>query len=379
MSCLLIALCLLGLNAYRKLSLERMPSVDIPYATIVTTWVGASAEDIEKDITRKIEDAVSGLDGLKQIESSSMENVSVVRLQFNFSVNIDTAANDVREKVDTILERLPNDAERPVIQKIDINATPVVTLFLTGSVPLDDLYDFAVNRLSDQFATVSGVAEVQVIGGNEREVWIELDRDTLAASGLTSLDVSRALQAGIINLPSGNIRSYGEEFSVRFDAEYQSIPDIAEIIVVSRDGARLKLRDLGMVRQATKEVRERATLNGEQGIIIKIVKKAEGNTVAVVRESQRRYAQVVPVLPGGMDLKWVTDEAKSIQEVVRSTMGSVFGAIGLCAAILFLFLFNVPATVIVVITMPITMIISLFFMQISGQTLNMVTLMAIGL
>jgi hydrophobic/amphiphilic exporter-1 (mainly G- bacteria), HAE1 family len=378
-TCLLIALIALGINSYRKIPLEQMPAVDIPYAVILTTWVGASPEDVEKDITKRIEDAVSGIDGLKTIESSSMENISQVQLEFNLAVDIDIAAQDIREKIDSVLADLPKDADRPVIQKININAMPIVNLFLTGDAPLDDMYEYADNQLSDRFATVPGVGSVKVIGGNEREVWIELHREKLAAAGLTSLEICSALQGGVLNLPSGNIREDGGELAVRFDAEYQSIPDIANIEVANSSGRRLKLGDLATIRQASKEVRERASLDGKKGIIIKVVKKAEGNTVAVVNETRRRFEEVLPTLPSGMELKWVSDDAATIQAVVDSTFNSIFSAIILCATILFLFLFNIRTTIIVGITMPITMVISLFFMYITGQSLNVVTLMAIGL
>ena len=378
-TCLLIALIALGFNSYRKIPLEQMPAVDIPYAVILTTWVGASPEDVEKDITKRIEDAVSGIDGLKTIESSSMENISQVQLEFNLAVDIDIAAQDIREKLDAVLADLPNDADRPVIQKININAMPIVNLFLAGDAPLDDLYEYADNQLSDRFATVPGVGSVKVIGGNEREVWIELHREKLAAAGLTSMEICTALRGGVLNLPSGNIREQGGELSVRFDAEYQTIPDIANIEVANSVGRRLKLGDLATIRQASKEVRERATLDGKKGVIIKVIKKAEGNTVAVVDETRRRFNEVLPTLPSGMELKWVSDDAATIQAVVNSTFTSIYSAIILCAAILFLFLFNIRTTIIVAITMPITMVISLFFMYISGQSLNVVTLMAIGL
>lgn len=379
MTCLLIALIALGLNAYRKIPIEQMPAVSIPYAVIATTWVGASSQDIEKDITKRIEDAVSGIDGLKTIESSSMENISRIQLEFSLGIDIDIAAQDIREKVDTILANLPKGADRPVIQKININAAPVVTLFLTGDLPINDLYEYAKNSLSDTFSSVSGVGEVRIIGGNEREIWIELDRARLAAAGLSSMDVCKAVQGGILNLPSGNVREQGNEISVRFDAEYQSVDEISAVEIASAHGARIKLRDIGTVRQAAKEIRERAALDGRTGIIMKVVKKGEGNTVAVVNETRKRFTEVKPHLPGGMHLDWVSDDATMITDVVDSTLTSIYVAILLCAGILFIFLFNIPTTVIVGITMPITMVISLFFMKVFGQTLNMVTLMAIGL
>ncbi len=379
MGCLLIALIALGLNSTRKLAIENMPAVDIPVVTVITTWVGAAPEDVEKDISKPIEDAVSGITGLKHINSSSLENVSQVVLEFNLDVNIDVAAQDVREKLDTILADLPEDAERPVIQKIDINAAPIANLFLSGTAPLDDLYDYADNELADRFATVPGVAEVQVIGGNEREVWVELNRDALAASGLTVTDITTALKNGILSLPGGRIREQGSEYTLRFDAEYSTVAEIAALEIASRDGARLRLGDLGTVRQATAEIRQRAILDGRPGIVLKIVKKAEGNIVSVVKESRARFEEIQKSLPGGMTLDWVSDESANIEASVASAVESVWQAVLLCALVLFVFLFNLRTTLIVAITMPVTIIISLFFMQLAGQTLNIVTLLAIGL
>jgi len=379
MSCLLIALIGLGLNSYRKLSIENMPAVDIPYVAVVTTWVGASPEDVEKDVSKVIEDAVSGIDGLKHIESSSMENVSQVVLEFTLGVNVDIAAQDVREKLDGILSELPAEADRPAIQKININASPIASIFLAGDAPLDDLYDYADNVIADRFATVPGVGEVQVIGGNEREVWVELDRDRLAAAGLTSADAVAALQGGVLSLPGGRIRERGHEYSVRFDAEYREVADIADLEVASRDGARRKLADLGSVRLASEEIRQRAILDGKPGVVLKIIKKAEGNVVEIARETRKRFEEIQRNLPGGMDLTWVSDESTNIRESVNSALSAVTGAIILCALVLFVFLVNLRTTIVVAITMPVTILISLFFMQLADQTLNMPTLLALGL
>ena len=379
MSCLLIALIGLGINSYRKIPIENIPKVDIPYVAVTTTWVGASPEDVEKDVSKYIEDAVSGIDGLKHIESSSMENVSQIQLEFNTGVDVDIAAQDVREKIDTILADLPEDAERPVIQKVNPNAKPIANIFLSGDAPIDDLYDYADHTIADRFGTVPGVGEVQVIGGNEREVWVELDRGVLAAAGLTTYDVAAALQRSILNVPGGRIREQGHEYSIRFDAEYQDVESIANLEVANKDGARRRLGDLGTVRLATEEVRQRAILNGRQGVVLKIVKKADANIVALVKEAHKRFEDVREELPGGMELTWVSDESEEIRASVSSAISSVWQAILLCALVLFVFLVNLRTTVIVAITMPATIIISLFFMQLAGQTLNIVTLLAIGL
>lgn len=379
MTCLILALIGLGLNAYRKLSIENIPAIDIPYVTVQTIWSGASAEDIEKDVTKHIEDAVAGIDGLKHTYSSSLENVSFVVLEFNLGTSQDTAAQDVREKVDAVLSELPDAADRPIIQKMDINASVIATLFLSGEAPLDELYDYADNTLADRFASVPGVAKVELRGGNEREVWIELDRDRLAAAGLTTADVVGALGKGIASIPGGHVIDSGSEYSVRFDAEYEAIPDIAGLEVAAKDGMRRRIGDLGTVRSATEEVRTLAYLDGKAGIVLTVTKKAEGNIVKVVEETRERFEQLQGELPGGMRLDWVFDESDFIVNTVDSTISSIAGAVVLCAIILFLFLVNLRSTIIVVITMPVTILISLFFLQVAGQTLNMVTLTAIGL
>ena len=379
MTCLLIALVALGLNSYRKLSLEDLPAVDIPYVTVITQWVGASPEDIEKDVTKYIEDGVSGIDGLKHVMSSNLENVSQVVLEFELGVDVDIAAQDVREKLDPVLADLPAGAERPVIQKISINEAPVVNLFLSGDVPVDALYDYADNTVADNFATVRGVARVDVVGGNEREVWVELDRARLVAAGLTASDVANALRAGVLSLPGGRLREGGMEYAVRFDAEYAEAAELEGLEVAGADGARVLLRDVATVRMATEEVRQRVLLDGKPGVAVKIVKKSEGNTVEVVRECRERFDAIAAALPGGMAMTWVSDESASVVESVNSALSSVWLAILICAIVLFVFLVNVRTTVIVAITMPVTVTISLFFMRLWGQSLNTVTLLAIGL
>ncbi len=378
-SCLLIALVGLGLNAYRKMSLESLPQVDIPYVTIVTTWVGATPGDIETDVAKKIEDAVSGLDGLKHIESICLENVSQIVMEFDVNMDVDVVAVDVREKVDTILDDLPADCDRPVISKIDVNAQAVAILALMGDASVEEKYDYIDEMLGDRFAMLPGVAEVQTIGGNEREVHVDLDRDSLAAAGLTSLDVISALQANVSSLPSGRIRDNGMEISVKYDADYAAVEDIAGLEVVNRQGIRRYIRDLGQVSMRTAEIREAAFCNGEPCVIMKIVKKAEANTVQVVDHTRRRMNELQDALPGGMRLAWVWDGAHQVEASVRSTLTDILSGILLCAVILLFFLGNFRTTLVVCVTMPLTIIISFFFMGLIDYTLNASTLLALGL
>ena len=275
MSCLIIGLSLLGFNAYRKMGLELMPKIDVPYITVTTLYPGASPEQIETDVAKRIEDQVVTIDGLKHVSSSCMENVCQTMLEFNLNVNVDIAATDVREKLDLIKADFPEDVEDPKILKFDINAQPIIYLALTGELPLDELYDYADNELRDRLTVISGVADAELIGGNIRQVHIILNRDKLAAKSLSSLDVIKAVREGVKLIPSGRIQEKGTEYDVKLDADYYNIADIESLQITGENGQRCYVRDVGRVEMSTKEVRQKAFIDGKPAVYIKIIKKAE--------------------------------------------------------------------------------------------------------
>jgi HAE1 family hydrophobic/amphiphilic exporter-1 len=379
MSCLIIGLTLLGLKAWQNMGLELMPKMDAPFITITTIYPGASPEQIETDVAKRIEDKVVTIDGLKHVNSACMENVCLTFLEFELEVDVDIAATDVREKLDLIKADLPEDVEDPKILKFDINATPVVHMALTGDVPLDELYDYANNTLRDRLTVISGVADVELIGGAEREVHVLLDRDKLAAKGLASMEVVTALQQNVRNIPSGRIQDTGREYAVKFDAEYHSEAALGTLEIANQAGQRCTINDVGRVVMTTEELRQKARLDGRPAIYIKIIKKAEGNAVRVVNRVRAAMDRLNQALPGGMDLVWITDDGRFIEASVQSAWSNVGQGILLTAAILFFFLYNIRSTLVVVITMPLTILIGLFFMQMAGFTLNTSTLIAVGM
>lgn len=377
-SCLIIGLTILGVNAYRKMGLEMMPKVDIPYITVVTVYPGASPEELELDVAKRIEDAVSSIEGLKHVASVCMENVCQTLLEFELTVDVDIAATDVREKIDLIRSELPEDVEDPIIQKFDINARPIATLALTGTAPLEELYDYADNQLRDRLSVVEGVANVDLIGGAEREVQILLDREKLAARGLSTMQVVEAVKAGLRTIPSGRVREGGMEYSVKFDAEYDDIAQLANLQIATQQGRRCYLRDIGQVVLGTEEVRQAARLDGQPCIAIQVVKKAEANAVQVVHNLRRAVERINRELPASMQLVWLRDDGTFVEAMAEDAWVNVAVGIALTAGILFLFLYEFRSLLIVSITMPLTIVISLFFMYAIGYTLNTPTLIAIG-
>ena len=379
MSCLIIGLTLLGLNAARKMGLELMPKMDAPFITIMTIYPGASPEQIETDVAKRIEDKVVTIDGLKHVSSACMENVCQTFLEFELEVDVDIAATDVREKLDLVKADLPEDVEGPKILKFDINAAPIAHIALTGDVTLDELYDYANNTLRDRLTVISGVADVELIGGAEREVHVMLDRDKLAAKGLSSMDVVMAVQNGVRTIPSGRLDEAGREYSVKFDAEYKTVDEIGGLEVANEEGRRTYIRDVGRVVMTTEELRQKARIDGRPCIYIKVVKKAEANAVRVVNRVRTAMDTLNEALPGGMELVWITDDGRFIEASVQSAWFNVGQGVFLTAVILFFFLYNIRSTLVVAVTMPLTIIIGLFFMQMAGYSLNTSTLIAIGM
>ena len=284
MVCLIIALIFMGVSSFFSLGLEYLPQVDVPYITVTTVYPGASPSEIETDVGKKIEDAVGSLDGLKHITTTAVENACVTLIELNLDKDQDQAATDVREKIDLILDDLPAEAEKPSIVKFDVNAKPIVTLALTGDAPVSELYDYADNELSNRLASIPGVGEVQVLGGAEKEVQVLLDRDLVAAHGLTSTDVARAVGSGVQTVPAGWVKHHGSEFTVKYDAEYRRVEDIGNLEILNLNGARIFLKDLGKAVMTTEDQRQAAYIDGRQAISIQVVKKGQANSVAVVNQ-----------------------------------------------------------------------------------------------
>jgi HAE1 family hydrophobic/amphiphilic exporter-1 len=376
---LIIALTLLGLNAYRKMSLEMLPKVDLPIITIVTVYPGASPEELELDVAKRIEDKVVTIGGLKHVTSTCADNLVLTYLEFNTGVDINTVATDVREKIGLIRNDFPVNVQEPMILKYDVNASPVLTMALTGDVSLDELFDYAANDLSDRITMIEGVAETQIIGGAPREIHVLLDRNALVARGLTSMNVVQAIRQNTGIIPSGRVQDYGSEYSVKYDSDFQDISDIGNIEIANENGERSYLRDYATIELTTQELRQTATINGRPCVVIKVVKKSDANAVEVIRDVRDAMTDPINTLPGGMTLEWVADDETFTKGNIDSAWVDVGLGILFAAAILFLFLYSIPATIIVAITMPLTIVIGFFFMQFLGYTLNIATMIAIAM
>ncbi len=377
--CLMLAITGLGINSYRKLPLEELPKTEMPYITVVTIYPGASPGEIETDVARRIEDATGAIDGLKSLTSSCMENACQTLLEFYIGTDVDLAANDVREKLDLIARDFPDGVEKPKVLKYDINAQPIINLAITGNRPVDELYDYADNEFRDKLAAVPGVAEVKLTGGSKQEVQVLLDRERLSARGLSSLDVVAALRKEVKLIPAGRIRHEGFEYTVKFDADYREFSELETLEIANRNGQRCYLKDVGSVVMAGEERRQAAGIDGQTCIAVQIIKKADANAVEVVRQVKACIADLKTILPGGIELIWVSDAGAYIQSSADNAVSNIWQSILLTAILMFFFLYNFSSTFTVALTMPLNIITGVFFIYLMGYTLNTVTLLSFGL
>ena len=379
MSVLIIMLTFLGVMSLRNLGNDLLPTVDVPYVTVSVTYSGATPDEIETSITRKIEDSISQVEGIKHVTSTCLNNFTQILIEFELDRDVDVAATDVREKVDLILNDLPADADTPEILKYDINATPVVTLALKGDLPLDDLYDYADDKLSDRFSSLAGVAKVELIGGMERQVLVEVDRDKLAGRGLSMADVLQALGRGNVKVPMGQIDAGPREISLTFDGEPDDPQGLGDLQIGTAQGQRVYLRDVATFGFGTERKTSLSFYDGEPCITLKVTKKGDANGTAVVAEVARVVSELKDTLPGGMELVWFRDDGTYINATVDDGFLSVWQGVLLTGIVLLIFLADIRTAFAAFVSIPVTMLITAGVFPLFGYTFNIITMCAVGI
>ncbi|GAB4184497.1 MAG: efflux RND transporter permease subunit [Calditrichia bacterium] len=384
MSMFLAVFLLFGSLAYFGMPLNLFPTLDIPYITIQTVYPGAGPKEIETEVTKKIEDAVSSVAKIKTITSYSMENVSLVMIEFELGKNVDVANQEVKDKVDAVLNELPADAELPLIQKLNLQEEPIIDLVLSGDLPMTDLYDLADKSLKDRLSQIEGVARVDIRGGQKREIQIVLNNRTVYSNKINIAQLAQILAAQNLELPAGNFKKRTQEFSVRTNGKFKSLDEIAAQELPA-GGTLKKLGDFAEIIDGNEEVRERTTyFNNQSGVqndkvlMLSLVKSPSGNTVEIAQKVAEVLPDINSNLPAGVQLSLVNDKSVFIQSSVEDTMSNIFLGILFTGLVLLFFLHDIRSTIIVALAMPMSMISAFLFMQVSGFSLNIMSLMGLS-
>lgn len=377
---LMVGLMVLGLFSFRRLALDQFPDVSLPIVSIQTTWQGASTESVERDLTKRIEEAVNPTSGVDKITSTSLEGVSSIVVQFKLGTNIDAATADVRSKIEQIRRELPTDIDPPVVQQFDPADQPIVSLALSSdSLSIGTLTTLADGDIRRALEGVDGVGRVQITGGLAREVQVLLDPAAMQARGVTVNDVMTALRQQNLDIPAGRVEEANREAIVRVVGKIRDPQQFARVIVAQRPGGTVRLGDLATVSDSTEEARSLALVDGTRAVGIDLLKVAGGNTVAVADGVQRALEKLRPSLPQGATISVVRDNSVMIRQSLESVEHElVLGAI-LTVAIVLLFLNDIRATTITALSLPVSVVSTFVLFAVLGFTLNIMTLMALSL
>jgi HAE1 family hydrophobic/amphiphilic exporter-1 len=373
------ALLVLGLSSVGKMRLELNPQVEIPTVGVTTVYPGAGPEEVETQITKKIEDAVASVNGVKDITSSSQEGQSVVSISFNYGISTDVAAADVREKVSAIRQALPTEAKEPVVSKFDFNARPVLYYSLIGNRPSRDLRDMADNIIKQRLAKVNGVGAVSITGGDVREIQVNLKKERLEAYGISLAQVIALLQGQNLNFPLGRVTEGGREYAVRVLGEYKNGSEILNQQVRLPNGQVIRVKDVATVRDGVEERRDLARTDRADSVAIIIQKTSEGNTVQVAQGVKKEVMALQKELPPDVKFVMNQDTSINVEDNVHDVRTSLFLGAFLAVVVVFAFLHNIRGTFIVAIAIPTSIVASFLPMYSLGFTLNGMTLLALSL
>jgi len=373
-------LVVFGYIGYSRLPVRELPDIEFPIVSVSTVLPGASPEVVETEITEILEEELNGIEGIDIIRSMSTEQVSTVTLQFLLSQDIDNAAEDVRDRVARVRNRLPDDAEEPRVAKFDVSAETIMWVALFSDTRSHfELTELADKFLKPRFETVPGVGRVRAGGSNQEAMRIEVDRQLLTTFGLTVADVVSALRSQNVEVPSGRVEGTWREFVVRTRGEFETAEGFESLIVAYKGGSPVHLRDVATVRRGFENERTRAVFNGTRTVGLGIVKQSQANTLSVAEGIKKQIEALRPQLPDGYRMQIAFDQSPFIEQSIREVQQTLLIAGLLVVIVIFVFLQSVRSTIIPSIVMPVAILSTFGFIYFLGFTINNLVLMALTL
>ena len=378
-SVLIIALTVIGAFSFTRLGLDRFPKVDFPTVVVTTRLPGAAPEEVETEISDKIEEAVNTISGIDELRSTSSEGVSTVIISFLLEKDVDVASQEVRDRVNRVLPLLPRNIDQPTVDKFDPDSAPVMTLAVSADKPIRDITEYADKTLRRQLESVNGVGQVSVIGGRQRQVNVTLDPARLQGHNLTVNDVSRALQAQNAEIPGGRVEAGSTQMTLRTRGRVQTVAEFGDIVITERNGHPILLRDVGTVEDGMADATTRANVNGKTTVLLSIRRQSGINTVQMVDAVKERLDEIKAVTPPGYSVVVVRD----LSEFIRASIATVeehlvLGSI-LAAVVVLVFLWNWRSTLIAAIAIPTSIIATFGLIWYEDFTLNSMTMLALTL
>ena len=374
-----IAMAIFGIFSLINISLDRFPKFDANVIMVMSSYPGASAEDIETNLTKVLENSLNGVSDLKNMSSTSRENISLITLEFVEGVDIDVATNDVRDKLDMVNSVLPDGASLPLIFKFSADDMPILIMAATAKESLPALEKILDDKVATPLARVSGVGTVSIAGAPKREIQVYCDPNKLEAYGLTVSTISSLIAAENRNVPSGTIDIGSNAYSLRVEKEFTSADQMLDIVVGHSQGRTIYLRDVARVIDGVEERYQEAYINGIQGAQIIIQKQADANTVNVIKGVKKELGNIQANLPSDIDINVVVDSSDNIINTLNSLKETILVTFIIVMLVVYLFLGRWRATFIIVLSIPISLLASLMYLWATGNTLNIVSMSALSI
>ncbi len=369
---------LFGIISYQGIGVDRYPAIDFPRISITTTLAGANPEIIDTSITNLVETAVNSVPGIEHVQSNSSPGASVVVVSFELSKNIDVAFNEVQAKVNQVLRDLPQDADPPVVAKVEFGAQPIMWLALQGDRTQQQLNQYARNVIKKRLENIDGIGEIRLGGRRERTIRVNLDITRMNAYGITTQDLIRAFSAEHFQLPGGYLVGKDSEFLIKLDLEFHQPADLENLIVDYRQGAPIRVADIATVEDGLADRRKLARYQDKPAIGLGIVKVTGANTVAIIDAvKQRLDEEILPQLPAGMTLSIASNDADLIHELIGGLQEHLLLGTLLTALVVWLFLKSLRATLIIAVAIPVSLLGAVAVMYFAGYTFNTMTLLAL--
>lgn len=370
-----VAVIVLGLFSLTRLPIDQMPEMDPPYVTVMTTYAGANASDIETNITKLVENSLNSVDGLKNITSNSRDNISVVTLEFEWGADIDEALNDIRSYVDLLFDNLPDGVSRPMILKLNSSAMPIMVYGFTAKESYSGLDRILEDNVVNELNRIDGIGNITVSGAPERYVYIDLDPKQLDAYGISLEQVGQAISANNLDLASGTVKMGKEQYQMRVKGEYVESSEIADIAVTTTyTGRQVFVRDLATVRDTIKDLSLDEKINRHDGARIIISKQTGANTVQIAREVKAEMERIQKTLPPDIETTLIRDGSSDIVNAINGLTESIFYALLFVVLVVLVFLGNWRATVIISLTIPISLVTSFIYLLLADSSLNIISL-----
>src|SRR3989449_91907 len=376
---LILSLTVVGLFSYKSLGVDLFPKIDLPTITVTVVNPGASRQEIETEITDKIEGAVNTVSGIDELRSTSVEGVSQVCIDLLLESTADIAAQEVRNKVDLIVNDLPVTAEQPKVQKLDTDAAPVLRIAVSAPRSLREVTDIADKQIKQRIESISGVGQVEIIGGRTREIEVWIDPDKMRAFNVTAADVANAVRLQNMEVPGGRVYEGAHELTVRTMGRIVDPASFNDLVVSNRGTYSVKLSDIGYAEDGGEEQRTEARLNGQPAVTLTVSKQSGQNTVAVADAVKERLAEIASTLPPGVKAEVVGDQSVFIKASLSAIQRHLVEGSILAAIVVFIFLWSFRSTLIAALAIPTSIVATFGLMAAMGFTLNQITMLALTL